>query len=241
MQFYPHRTVEEQAERLPLEYQDNYKKTQLDRIEIDGCEIHGYFEYSFMEEKSYMEQPVRSQDGTIVDLDAYTTFLTPRLIIKYNMMGIDDYRNLMLLLKAKNAHVVTCYDVEADRRVTHEMYFATPSMPIIYQRYLAALGIQEYSIELIGTNRIISDSFTFYINSLDGEKEYEANEGEDWLSFVSRTDTGYKIIYSKTLKKFIVGKTEYSILRYEDTDVSPYDEIHAVKYSTRYIVTPAND
>ena len=147
-------------------------------------------------------------------------------------MGIDDYRNLMLLLKAKNAHVVTCYDVEADRRVTHEMYFAPPSMPIIYQRYLAALGIQEYSIELIGTNRIISDSFTFYINSTGGEKEYEANKGEDWLSFVSRTDTGYKIIYSKTLKKFIVGKTEYFRLRYEGTDVSPYDEIHAVKYYT---------
>lgn len=230
MQFYPHRTVDEQAERLPEQLREAYKKSQIDRIEIDGCEIHGYFEYSFMEEKSYMEQPVRSQDGTIVDLDAYTTFLTPRLIIKYNMMGIDDYRNLMLLLKAKNAHVVTCYDVEADRRVTHEMYFAPPSMPIIYQRYLAALGIQEYSIELIGTNRIISDSFTFYINSIDSEKEYEANEGEDWLSFVSRTDTGYKIIYSKTLKKFIVGQTEYFRLRYEGTDVSPYDEIHAVKY-----------
>lgn len=232
MQFYPHRTVDEQAERLPEQLREAYKTSQIDRIEIDGCEIHGYFEYSFMEEKSYMQQPVRSQDGTIEDLDAYTTFLTPRLIIKYNMMGIDDYRNLMLLLKAKNAHVVTCYDVEADRRVTHEMYFAPPSMPIIYQRYLAALGIQEYSIELIGTNRIISDSFTFYINSIDSEKEYEANEGEDWLSFVSRTDTGYKIIYSKTLKKFIVGKTEYFRLRYEGTDVSPYDEIHAVKYYT---------
>ena len=231
MQFYPHRTVDEQAERLPEQLREAYKTSQIDRIEIDGCEIHGYFDYSFMEEKSYMQQPVRSQDGTIVDLDAYTTFLTPRLIIKYNMMGIDDYRNLMLLLKAKNAHVVTCYDVEADRRVTHEMYFAPPSMPIIYQRYLAALGIQEYSIELIGTNRIISDSITFYINSIDSEKEDEANEGEDWLSFVSRTDTGYKIIYSKTLKKFIVGKTEYFRLRYEGTDVSPYDEIHAVKYS----------
>jgi hypothetical protein len=240
MQFYPHRTVEEQANRLPLEYQDNYKKTQLDRIEIDGCEIHGYFEYSFMEEKSFMEQPVRSQDGTIADLDDYTTFLTPRLIIKYNMMGIDDYRNLMTFLKSKNAFKVTCYDIVADRRVTHEMYFAPPSMPIIYKRYLAALGIQEYSIELIGTNRIIADSFTFYIKSSNGEKEYEANEGETWLSFVSRTDTDYKIIYSKILKTFVVGESQSNTIHYNGDDVSPHDEIRAIKYSTHYYSAPVD-
>ena len=125
MEFYPKRSVYEQVERLPLEYRDRYLNSHLDRVVIDGCEINGYFEYSFMEEKSYMEQPVRSQDGTMVDLDDYTTFLTPRLIIKYNMMGIDDYRNLMTLLKAKNAHIVTCYDEVADKKVTHEMYFAT--------------------------------------------------------------------------------------------------------------------
>ena len=150
--FYTKRTVEEQANRLPLSHRDNYTKTQLDRIEIDGLVVQGYFEYSFLEEKSYMQQPTRSSDGSIRDLDDYTVFLVPRLIIKYNMMGIEDYRTLMKLLKSKNTFNVTCYDIVEDKRVTHEMYFAPPSMPIIYQQYLMALGIKEYSIELIGTN-----------------------------------------------------------------------------------------
>ena len=153
MNFYPHRTVEEQAERLPEELREAYKSSQLDRITIDGVEIFGYFEYSFLEEKSYVEQPVRTIAGIIEALNEYTTFLTPRLIIKYNMMGIEDYRKLMKLLKSKNAFDVTCYDVVEDKRVTHEMYFSPPAMPIIYQQYLRTLGIQEYSIELIGTNR----------------------------------------------------------------------------------------
>lgn len=169
--FYADRTVDEQAQRLPLELRRKYAETQLDRIEIDGVEIKGYFEYSFLEEKSYVEQPTRSDDGIIHDLDSYTTFLTPRLIIKYNMMAIEDYRKLMHLLKRKNAVQVTCYDIVEDRRVTHEMYFAPPAMPMIYQQYLMTLGIREYTIELIGTNNKSNDGgalITFDFNFPEG-------------------------------------------------------------------------
>lgn len=153
--FYSKRTAEEQKKRLPLNYQDGYIRTQLDRIKIDDYELQGYFEYSFMEEKSYKTQPVRSGDGVIEDLEDYETFLTPRLVINYSMMDIEDYRTLMKLLKSKNTFQVTCYDIVEDKRVTHEMYFATPQMPVIYQQYLTVLGIQNTSIELIGTNRTL--------------------------------------------------------------------------------------
>lgn len=163
MDFYARRTVSEQANRLPRAFRENYRQTQLDRIKIDGEEIFGYFEYSFLEEKSYREQPIRSDSGVIENLDSYATFLTPRLIIKYNMMHIDDYRKLMKLLKSKNEFQVECYDIVEDKRVTHNMYFAPPQMPIIYQQYLMTLGIQEYSIELIGTNRSPKITYNFNI------------------------------------------------------------------------------
>jgi hypothetical protein len=224
MEFYAKRTVSEQAKRLPPEYQASYRNSQLDRIVIDGCELHGYFEYSFMDEKTYKEQPVRSNDGTIVDLEDYSTFLTPRLIIKYNMMGIDDYRNLMTLLKAKNAHIVTCYDEVADKRVTHEMYFAPPQMPIIYQRYLSVLGIQDQSIELIGTNRKLGSIMVFWI----GETNYKAFQGENWLSFTISSDSGYKVEYSSLIKRFVVsndGGRNAVISSLTEDYVSPYDTI----------------
>ena len=150
--FYQKRSIKEQAQRLPSAYQDNYYSTQIDRVEIDGNTLQGYFEYSFLSEKSYREQPVRANDGSIPDINQYATFLTPRLIIKYNMMDVEDYRKLMLLLQSKNEFTVTFYDIVLDKRVTHKMYAATPQMPAIYQRYLKVLGIQEYTIELIGTN-----------------------------------------------------------------------------------------
>lgn len=151
-EFYPHRNVAEQKARLPQPYQANYETTVLDQVEIDGNVIHGYMEYSFLEEKSYFEQPTRSLNGSIENINSYAVFLTPRLIIKYDMMNVEDYRNLMILLQSKNEFNVTCYDIVQNKRVTHKMYAAPAQMPKIYQQYLMALGVKEFSLELIGTN-----------------------------------------------------------------------------------------
>jgi uncharacterized repeat protein (TIGR02543 family) len=156
--FYKNRSISEQSNRLPSFYQSNYERVQLDRIKIDDEEIQGYFEYSFLEEKSYVEQPTRSNDGSIGNIDEIETILTPRVIIKYNMMNIDDYRRLMKKLKSKNSFNVTCYDIVEDKMVTHQMYAAPSSMPKIYQQYLMAMGIQEFTIELIGTNNDVNNS-----------------------------------------------------------------------------------
>lgn len=172
MKFYQNRTVAEQQARLPREYQRNYATTQIDRIEIDGEVIQGYFDYSFIEEKSYFTQPVRTQDGSIRDIDSYATFLTPRLIIRYSMMNIDDYRRLMKLLKSRNSFNVEFYDIVEDKRVIHEMYAAPMQMPQIYQRYLEVLGIREASIELIGTNNPLSTLVHYYINKEGYEDAY---------------------------------------------------------------------
>jgi hypothetical protein len=188
IKFYPERTIEEQASRLPQEYRANYEATVLDQVEIDGNIIRGYMEYSFLNEKSYFEQPTRSLNGSIENINSYTTFLTPRLIIKYNMMNIDDYRKLMLLLQSKNEFTVTCYDIVLDKRVTHKMYAAPTQMPIIYQRYLKALGVQEFSIELIGTNNGVEDYTVTY--------DYNIPKDVSW---------GYETSATQTFKKNASG------------------------------------
>ena len=67
--FYAKRTVAEQKNRLPQAFRRNYEATQLDRIEIDGNTFQGYFEYSFLAEKSYVTQPTRADDGSIADIN----------------------------------------------------------------------------------------------------------------------------------------------------------------------------
>ena len=195
MNFYPHRTVEEQAARLPYELREAYKNSQIDRIRMfDGnktIELTGYAEYSYLDEKSYKAQPVRSQDGAIEEIEEYATFLTPRLIVKYNMMGIDDYRSFMKMIKGRNGFAIQCYDPVEDKIVTNEMYVATPSMPIIYQQYLAALGIKEYNIEMIGTNS--QSKITFGVLFNGGIERYDVGLGDTWRDVSKKLGLHFKI------------------------------------------------
>ena len=221
MNFYPHRTVEEQAARLPYELREAYKNSQIDRIRMfDGnktIELTGYAEYSYLDEKSYKTQPVRSQDGAIEEIEEYATFLTPRLIVKYNMMGIDDYRSFMKMIKGRNGFAIQCYDPVEDKIVTNEMYVATPSMPIIYQQYLAALGIKEYNIEMIGTNS--QSKITFGVRFNDGIDRYDVGLGDTWRDVSKKLGLHFKINGERVV--YIQGSAQAN-LKIQPADLNKY-------------------
>jgi hypothetical protein len=75
-------------------------------------------------------------------------------------MSIDSYRTLMKLLYEKNEHIVECYDVVNNDWVTNNMYFATEEMPKLWtiaralngEQWVELLGVQDYTVEMIGTN-----------------------------------------------------------------------------------------
>lgn len=222
MNFYPHRTVEEQAARLPYELREAYKNSQIDRIRMfDGnktIELTGYAEYSYLDEKSYKAQPVRSQDGAIEEIEEYATFLTPRLIVKYNMMGIDDYRSFMKMIKGRNGFAIQCYDPVEDKIVTNEMYVAPPSMPIIYQQYLAALGIQEYTIEMMGTNT--QSKITFGVSFNDGIERYDVVFGDTWRDVSQKLDSSFQIIENQRV--LYIGGNKGGFLTMESDSADKY-------------------
>jgi hypothetical protein len=211
MQFYHHRTVREQANRLPYELREAYRKSQIDRITIfDGVneiEVTGYSDYSYFDEKSYKTQPIRTEDGSIQEIEEYATFLTPRLIISYNMMSIEDYRSLMRMIKNRNGFIVKCYDLIEDRIVRNEMYVAPTSMPKIYQQHLIVLGIQEQTIEFIGTNVSIQDGETEKINFEVGMGiKFNAHIGYTWRDFLSSKYNNNFSIYDNN--HIMYGTTE---------------------------------
>ena len=219
MQFYQKRTAQQQENRLPQELRQAYSQSQIDRITISAngktVELTGYAEYSYLEEKSYTTQPVRTNDGKINEIEEYETFLTPRLVIKYNMMHIDDYRETMKLLKTSNGFIVRCYDPVENKRVVNEMYVAPTSMPKIYQQYLITLGIQDFSIELIGTNRTTD----FSIKKVDGTvEEFYAPLESKWSEFINN-------ITSLDVSGDYIVSNSYYLHKKNGSIVSIYDYI----------------
>lgn len=177
---------------LPDERRDEYRVDtvgkEMQTVVIDGNEFTDYGAFSFIREKSYFDEPTRSADGVISNLDNYATFTTPHLTINFSLLSIDSYRTLMNLIYTKNEFRVTCYDIVQNKRVTERMYFATEEMPKIFaiarayqgEKWLELLGVQDYTVEMIGTNADVEKvKVNYYLNSPTGEGQITPIYSED--------------------------------------------------------------
>lgn len=148
---------------------EDYGTTEIQYIIIDQNKFGGYKTFSSYWEKTYVKQPERSASGVISNLDSYPSFVTFHLMINFAMMSIDDYRRLYELMLSKNEFIVTAYDATTGSTHTCKMYFAPDQMPKLYavarrlqgEKFVEVLGVQDYTIELIGTNN--DEDYTFWV------------------------------------------------------------------------------
>ena len=151
----------------------DYGTNEIQYIIIDGNKFGGYKTFSSYWEKTYAKQPERSASGVISNLDSYPTFTTFHLTINFAMMSIDDYRRLYELMLSKNEFIVTAYNIVTGGTHTCQMYFAPDQTPKLYavarklqgEKFVEVLGVQDYTIELIGTNN--DEDYTFTVKYYD--------------------------------------------------------------------------
>lgn len=142
-----------------------YEAVDIAEVKIDGNRFRNYGAYSFIWEKTYPKSPERSGNGSLGNLNSYSTFLTAHLIMDFSVMSIDDYRKIMLLHYGANEFAVECYDPIYNRKIKAKMYFATEEMAKLYtiaqnrllpngqwEEWVDLVGVTEYKVELIGTN-----------------------------------------------------------------------------------------
>lgn len=145
-----------------------YEAFDITEVKIDGNPFRNYGTYQFIWEKTLVKSPERSADGSLSNLNSHATFLTPHLILDFSIMSIDDYRKIMLLHYGANEFTVECYDPIYNRKIKVKMYFATEEMAKLYtiaqnrllpngqwQEWVDIVGVNEYKVELIGTNNAL--------------------------------------------------------------------------------------
>lgn len=192
---------------------ERYVATDIDKVVIGGNTFKNYGDFQFAWEKSYVKTPERSANGSIGNLNSYSTFNTPHLIINFGLMSIDDYRAIMLLDLAQNEFVVECYDPIYNKKFKGKMYFGTPQMAKLFkiakirydenrwEEFVELVGVQEYTVELIGTNADLDlVSVTYHLNppisvADETQAEQDVYKGEDVIigsntDFPSRTFDG---------------------------------------------------
>lgn len=142
---------------------ENYAITdEMKSFKIDDVIYTGVSKATFWWQKTYVESPERSDNGAMGNLnEENATFNTPHLIVEYDIMTIDTYRQLMNQQLSKNEFVVECYDPINNVVAKHKMYLATEQKPDYYiqnwtdsegNAQASLIGVKNYTIELIGTN-----------------------------------------------------------------------------------------
>lgn len=168
-----------------------YDASDIAYIKIDGNTFSNYGQYQFIWEKTFVKSPERSAGGSIGNLNSYATFLTPHLIINFSIMSIDDYRAMMKMHYEKNEFTVECYDFIYNKKIKVKMYFATEEMAKLYtinkirqrgngewEDWIELVGVQDYSVELIGTNNDLDlVSVVYKVNAPEGKTPDFAQDG----------------------------------------------------------------
>lgn len=155
--------------------QTQYGSTDIQKVIIDGNEFTGYKTFSSFWELTYSKSPERSTGGVIGNLNSIPCFVTPHLKINFAMMDIDSYRRLYDLILDRREFTVKYYDVVHNQIETQKMYFAPDQLPTLYavarrlngEEWVEVLGIQNYTVELIGTNNELEKVDILYYDEND--------------------------------------------------------------------------
>lgn len=162
--------------KMPLEERlkiHKYGNQQLTSFKLDNEVYTGYKGYSFFYEVTLVENPERSNGG-VIDLSSHAYFITPHLRIDFSLISYHDFMRLREQQKSKLAFLLTCWDTDNNCLLEgEEVYFHPDTLPNFVtmsrklngEKWLEIIGAKDYTIELVGTNRLVEKKeITYNLN-----------------------------------------------------------------------------
>lgn len=183
----------------------HYEVADLDKIWVNGQEFTGmaYQGLLTVNTKTYVEEPTRSNDGSIPNINDYDTFIVPRCKVNFKYFKIQDYRRLCDAIQS-NEFYVKYYDKQHNEFVQHKMYCEPEEMAKLYNVGTDVFSVLDYEVSFIGT---LNDLDTYTVT-------YEANGGA-----INTSPTLYSatVDYSKGDVVYLDDGRYFVAIYYEDT------------------------
>lgn len=159
--------------KLPLEQRLKLTGTkEITSFSLDAETYTGYKGYSFFWELTLVSQPERSQGG-VIDLTSNAYFITPHLRIDFSLISYHDFMRLRQQQLSKLYFTLKCFDTDFNRMIEEEVYFHPDTLPNFQfmarrlngEKWTEILGAKDYTIELVGTNRLVEKkTITYNLN-----------------------------------------------------------------------------
>lgn len=110
--------------------------------------------------KTYLEEPIRSQDGSMENIEDAVTFIVPQVEFNFKYFNLTDYVDMCNILEDYNQFEAKYFDVRYKQWVTHKMYCKPQEMTKIYNLRTSVIGVFDYKVQFVGTLNDIPETVT---------------------------------------------------------------------------------
>ena len=208
----------------------HYNVEDLGKVWINGQEFTGIAYQGLMtvNTKTYVEEPTRSNDGSIPNINDYDTFIVPRCTVNFKYFNIKDYQRLCDAVQS-NEFTVRYYDKQFNEFVVHKMYCEPEEMVNLYNVGTDVFGVLDYEVSFIGTLNDL-DEYTVTYNANGGSIAGSPTQYNSTTSYskgdrvyISQNDQRYfeAIFYENRFSNIPVTNTtywkEYNVLSYSSS------------------------
>lgn len=215
----------------------NDKGNCLQPITINGEVFQGYSSFSCINTKTYVEEPQRTLDGSIPNINDYDTFIVPRVKVSFKYMTIQDFRRFLKAI-TPNEFPVTYYDYEIDKIVTYNMYCEPREMATIFNKGYEILAVTGQEISLIATlNDVNYLNIRYYDNSIYVDEQ--TGENKYYLFDVKQMVYGNN--YALSTGDDFIHNTDKKGYTYKLSTWNTQPSGNGVQYLPNSIITATND
>lgn len=156
---------------------------ELSKIKIGGEEFTGigYQGLLSVNTKTYIDEPTRSNDGSMPDIDDHDTFIVPRCKVNFKFLNIQDYQRLCRVLNSANQFPVEFFDKQFGKRKTYMMYAEPEEMSKIFNVGTSVIGLIDYEISFVSTRNDLKKYKVEYSSQFfDGGVHYLSRQSIDY-------------------------------------------------------------
>lgn len=156
---------------MDLKYNQRVIVQDLNKFWVNGEEFDGitYQGLLSVNTKTYVEEPTRSNDGSIPNIEDHDTFFVPQVKFSLKYFSIGDYQRLCRAVNSSNEFPVRYWDKQFGDFRTYMMYMKPEEMHKLYNVRTSVFGVLDYELEFVGTlNDLTSYSVTYLSKWWDG-------------------------------------------------------------------------
>lgn len=138
---------------MDLNYKGKIDVQNLDKFWVNGEEFSGitYQGLLSVNTKTYVEEPVRANDGSMPNIEDYDTFFAPQVKFSLKYFSISDYQRICRIVNSSNQFPVKYWDKQFGEFKEYMMYMKPEQMTKLYNVKTCVFGVLDYELEFVGT------------------------------------------------------------------------------------------